>query len=69
MIETKIGPELVTECSKYDQTLMQGSSKLNRGHISDDLGRGSDWMARTRVGRAHFPLRQDDYGGSTTARL
>ena len=62
MTETKMGPELITEGSKYYQTLMQGSSKLNRGHRSDDSGRGSDWMARTRMVRAHFRLRQDDYG-------
>ena len=29
-----MGPELITEGSKYDQTLMQGSYKLNRGHRS-----------------------------------
>ena len=37
-----MGPELIIEVSNYDQTLMQGSSKLNRRHRSNDSGRGND---------------------------
>ena len=56
-----MGPELITEGSKYDQTLMQGSYKLNRGHRNVTH---AEAVTRTRVVRAHSRLRQDDGGGS-----
>ena len=64
-----MGPELITEGSKYDQTLMQGSNRLTPRAQKCDSGRGSDLMARTRVVRAQSRLRQDDCGGPATARL
>ena len=42
-----MGPVLITEVSNYDQTLMQGSSKLNRRHRSNDSGRGEGSYARS----------------------
>ena len=41
-----MGPVLITEVSNYDQTLMQGSSKLNRRHRSNESGRGEGSYAR-----------------------
>ena len=59
-----MGPELITEGSKYDQTLMQGSYKLNRGHRSVTQAE-----AVTKAGKGNPGLEGGGSGTGLRARL